>query len=140
MTFKEAKELLGTAGITCIAVKEGMPPLVSCVRGVGGIIGWIEEEEDLKGAQVCDTIVGRAAAMLYALAGVSFVYGRTMSRAAADELQKAGIGFEAAEWTDGIVNRQGTGMCPMEEAVLKIDDPRQALDALKEKISRLMGR
>ena len=140
MTIKEAKELLGTDGITCIAVRTGAEPLVSRVRGVRPIIEWIEEGVVLQDAAVFDTIVGRAAAMLYALAGAGFVYGRVMSRGGAAELEKAGIAYEAGELTDRIINRQGTGMCPMEETVLEITDPREALAALKEKIAQMQAK
>ena len=64
MTLQEAKELLGKDGITCIALKKDADPLISRVRGIKPIISWIEESEDLKDAAVCDTIVGRAAAMV----------------------------------------------------------------------------
>ena len=140
MTIKEAKELLGTDGITCIAVRTGAEPLVSRVRGVRPIIEWIEEGVVLQDAAVFDTIVGRAAAMLYALAGAGFVYGRVMSRGGVAELEKAGIAYEAGELTDRIINRQGTGMCPMEETVLEITDPREALAALKEKIMQMQAK
>lgn len=140
MTYKEAKELLGTDGITCIAVRTGAEPLVSRVRGVRPIIEWIEEGVVLQDAAVFDTIVGRAAAMLYALAGAGFVYGRVMSRGGAAELEKAGIAYEAGELTDRIINRQGTGMCPMEETVLEITDPREAFAALKEKIAQMQAK
>ena len=43
MTFEEAKTVLGTDGITCIVLKEGNDPLISRVRGVKPIVGWIEE-------------------------------------------------------------------------------------------------
>ena len=139
MTFEEAKTILGTDGITCIVLKDGNDPLISRVRGVKPIVGWIEEGADLKEAAVFDTIVGRAAAMMYKLAGAGFVYGRIMSRAGAAELDKAGIPYEAGELTDLIVNRQGTGMCPMEQTVLEISDPEAAFLALKAKIAALQS-
>ena len=139
MTHEEAKQLLGTDGITCIVLKDGAEPLISRVRGVRPVIQWIEEGADLKDAAVFDTIVGRAAGMMYALAGAGFVYGRVMSRAGAAELDKAGIPYEAGELTDLIVNRQGTGMCPMEQTVLEISDPEEAFLALKAKIAALQS-
>ena len=38
-----------------------------------------------------------------------------------------------------IRNRMDTGLCPMEETVQDITDPNEGLDALKEKISRMMA-
>ena len=139
MTYEEAKNMLGTDGITCVVLKEGAEPLISRTRGVRPIVQWIEDGADLKGAAVFDTIVGRAAAMMYALAGAAFVFGRVMSRSGAAELEKAGIVCEAGELTDVIINRQGTGMCPMEQAVREITDPNEALAALKAKIAQLQA-
>lgn len=139
MTFEEAKALLGTDGITCIVLKEGNDPLISRVRGVKPILGWIEEGADLQGAAVFDTIVGRAAALMYRLAGVGFVYGRVMSRGGAAELEQSGIAYEAGDYTEKIINRQGTGMCPMEQTVLEISDPEEAFSALKAKIAALQS-
>ena len=139
MTYEEAKKMLGTDGITCIVLKDGAEPLISRIRGVRPVIQWIEEGADLKDAAVFDTIVGRAAGMMYALAGAGFVYGRVMSRGGAAELEKAGIAHECGEQVDIIVNRQGTGMCPMEQSVADITDPREALTALKAKIAQMQA-
>ena len=140
MTHEEAKQLLGTDGITCIVLKDGAEPLISRIRGVRPVIQWIEEGADLKDAAVFDTIVGRAAAMMYALAGAGFVYGRVMSRGGAAELEKAGIAHECGEQVEIIVNRQGTDMCPMEQSVAEITDPREALTALKAKIAQMQAK
>ena len=139
MTYEEAKKALGTDGITCIVLKEGADPLISRIRGVKPILNWIEEGADLEGAAVLDTIVGRAAAMMYVLAGVSRVHAKVMSRGGEAELQKGGIAYEAERFTEKIVNRQGTGMCPMEQTVLEITDPREAFSALKAKVSALQS-
>ena len=139
MTYEEAKKTIGTDGITCIALKRGADPLISRVRGVRPVLEWIETGKDLQDASVCDTIVGRAAAMMYVLAGVTRVYAKVMSRGGAAELEKAGVAFEAETFTEKIVNRQGTGMCPMEETVLSITDPQEAFCALKAKVSALQS-
>ncbi|MBP5749566.1 MAG: DUF1893 domain-containing protein [Firmicutes bacterium] len=139
MNYEEAKKMLGTDGITCIVLKDGADPLISRIRGVRPVIQWIEEGADLKGAAVFDTIVGRAAAMMYALAGAGFVYGRVMSLGGAAELEKAGIKYEYGEQVDVITNRQGTGMCPMEQTVLGITDPAEAMAALKAKIAQMQA-
>ena len=139
MTPQEAKNRIGTDGITCILLKEGEEPLVSRVRGVRPILGWIEEGKDLSCYEAYDTIVGRAAALMYVKAGLKSVYGKVLSRGAAAELEKAGIAWEAEESPEYIVNRQGTGMCPMEQTVLGIDDPEKAFFALKEKIASLQS-
>ena len=36
-----------------------------------------------------------------------------------------------------IINRDKTGMCPMEKAVLEVDEPNTAYDVLKKKIDEM---
>ena len=36
-----------------------------------------------------------------------------------------------------IINRDKTGMCPMEKAVLEVDEPNTAYDVLKKKIAEM---
>ena len=54
-------------------------------------------------------------------------------------LEKAGIAHECGEQVEIIVNRQGTDMCPMEQSVAEITDPREALTALKAKIAQMQA-
>jgi hypothetical protein len=39
--------------------------------------------------------------------------------------------------TENIINRSGTGLCPMEEAVKDIDDLKEALAAIQAKVAAL---
>ena len=89
----------------------------------------------LEGADVYDLIVGKAAASLFLLGGANSVYGFTMSRKARDLLQSCGVrcGFETL--TDDIFNRDGTGLCPFEQAVAPFDTPADCLPAIRRTLS-----
>ena len=67
------------------------------------------------------------------------MHARVMSEPAALVLQRAGI---AAGWdalVEGIRNRQKDGPCPMEAATREIEDPNEALAAIRRTLERLRG-
>ncbi len=128
-----ARALLDTGNYTC-AVCRGARAYTATERGVRPLVTWLEQGLNLEGFCAADRVVGRATAFLYCLLGVSQVYARVMSRPAAQVLQAADIAFDADVFTDGIINRQGTGPCPFEAAVMAIDDPRQAQEAIVQKL------
>lgn len=95
--------------------------------------------DDWKGAYAADKIVGKAAAMLYVLLGVKAVYAEVLSESAKAVFERYGIAYEYGTLTEKIINRMGTGLCPMELAVSEIDDPADAPDAIRAKIAQLKG-
>lgn len=91
------------------------------------------EPGSLTGAFVADKIVGKAAAMLLIRGGTLEVYAETISRPALETLQKKHVICVYENLVDFIQNRDGTGLCPMEESVLNIDDPQAAYKILAKK-------
>ncbi len=130
--------LLDSGSYTCAACLGGTIHTATH-RGVRPLLNWVQEGTDLRGFSAADRVVGRATAFLYVLLGVKEVYARVMSRPAAQVLEAAGIAAYAGTLTDGIVNRQGNGPCPFEAAVLHIQDPDQALLAIRAKMAQLTG-
>ena len=100
-------------------------------RGISPMMKFIAENRDLAGYSVADVIVGKAAAMLFVKAGISEVYGETMSRTGAEFLKMHNIPFSYGTMTEKIINRVGTDICPMEKTVADISDAREAYAALK---------
>lgn len=110
---------------------------VSRERGIKPLLMLAESGEDLRGAVAADRIVGKAAALLYAVMGFSEVFAQTLSKTGKAILAENGIAYSYDTLTDAIINRAGTGLCPMEQAVREIDDPREAAAAIKRKINEL---
>jgi hypothetical protein len=136
--LKRAREMILTEGAPCVFLRDGRIVKAGEGTGVGPLItAWEREPELLCGAVIVDKIVGRAAAMLAVLGGAAGVYGLTMSASARDYLSACGIPAEAEVCTERILNRSGTGWCPMEQAVLDIDDPAEGYRKLKETMRRL---
>jgi len=114
-------------GHTCVIRTAGGELLTSDEHGIRPPLLWLREDPDiLRGAEVADKVIGKAAALLFAYGGVRSVWAARMSEAARDFLQAAGIAFDFDELVPAILNREGTGLCPMEQRAMGVDDPAQA--------------
>ncbi len=132
----KAIDILTSGQYTCVLCKED-EIYTSTDRGVKPLLDWIDSGMDLKGFSAADKVVGKAAAFLYVLLGVKEVYANVMSEAAIYTLSRNGIHFQYDISAKNIINRAGTGNCPMEETVWDISDPMEALEAIKNKLSEM---
>ena len=108
--------------------------------GVKPILSKLNENIDFyKDADIEDTVVGKAAACLYVLAKIKFVYAHTLSELAKTYLEKNNIPFKYDELVKEIRNRANTDICPLEKSVIHIDDPVIAKTALENVIQILMN-
>ena len=73
-----------------------------------------------------------AAAACMAAGGVQHVHADVMSEPALALLQAHGIKVEYGQLVDHIINRAGTGWCPMEQLSRDIDDPIAIIQKIKE--------
>lgn len=97
----------------------------------------IKNLENLKDLYVGDRIVGKAGAMLITLLKPKYVYAHVLSKAGIEVFKKYAINFEFNEETDYIINRDKTGMCPFENAVLNVDDPMEAVKVIENTLKSL---
>lgn len=130
--LEQAKYLLENGEYTCVFYKAEQA--ITCTqRGVKPLLEMIEAGKNLRGYSVADKVVGKAAAMLYACMQVRQVYAPVMSEGAERTLLRHGIALLYDKKVDRIQNRRGDGLCPMESAVWDVDDPKEALQILREK-------
>ena len=106
-------------------------------RGISPMMKFIAEEKDLTGFSTADVIVGKAAAMLFVKAGIVCVHGKTMSESGKAYLGTHGIPCTYDILTEKIINRQGTDICPMEKAVMNIDDTEKGYEALRIRLESI---
>lgn len=132
-----AKTLL-QEGCSCVLVK-GDKILSSKETGIKPMLHFLSQNLDLKGFSAADKIVGRAAAFLFVKAGISNLFAKVLSVGAAKILAENNIPYSFDTKTEQIINRAGTGPCPMEETVKDIDDPEKAYETLLEKVSHLQN-
>lgn len=134
--IERAKQILISEGCTC-AVCKGDNIHISQKRGVAPLMELLDGGADIRGYSAADKAVGKAAAMLFVLLGISEIYAVVMSRGAKAVFDEHGIKYSCGEEVECIVNRQKDGMCPMERAVRDIDDPAEAPKKIKETIEKL---
>lgn len=136
--FDRAKALLKTEGYTCVLC-DADRVMTSRKTGIAPLVERLENGECLKGTAAADRVVGKAAAMLMVYGGVSEVYGEVMSQEAYRLLTAHGVTAEYGTLIPRILNRAGTGPCPMEQAVAELTEPADALPALQKTLARLRG-
>ncbi len=128
--LNKAKELLVENDYTCVVIKDDAV-FVSSERGVKPLLQWYEAKTDLEAGFAVDKVIGKAAAYIYVLLKIKEVYAYVISRPAYEVFQKYNIAISYDCMVDAIVNRTKTGFCPMETAVIGIDNPEAALEAIK---------
>jgi len=106
-------------------------------KGISPIIRLLKEKTPLEGCSAADVIVGKAAAMLFIKAGITSVYGKTMSESGKEFLDKNGVYAEYGKIVERIINRDGTDICPMEKTVLNLENPDDAFEALCRKLDEM---
>lgn len=135
-SLTQAKELLAEGDYTCVLCKEESVH-TSTQRGIKPLLTWHDSGIGLNGFSAADKVVGRGAAFLYILLGVKEVYAPVMSELAATLLEEHGIEISYETLVPSIVNRAGDGGCPLEQAVIDIEEPQEALAAIKKKLTEL---
>lgn len=134
----KAINTLTSSRYTCVLCK-GDELYTSIERGVKPLLDWLDSGINFKGFSAADKIVGKAAAFLYALLGVKEVYAPVMSESAIYTLARNGIQPRCDISVKSIINRVGTGNCPMEEAVSNTSIPEEALKLIKRRLAELNG-
>lgn len=134
--LENAIKIMSDGEYTCVMCR-GEAVYTSTERGVKPLLAALASGQELRGASAADKVVGRAAAFLYVLIGVSRVYAEVMSETAISVFERYGVEHSCRERTQTIYNRTLTGLCPMESAVLDITQPEEAKTAIEKKLAEL---
>ena len=125
--LESAKEQLHNNNFSIVIVGEN-DVYTSTKHGVAPLLEILDGGND---------VVGKAAALLMVKGGVKEVYADIISSHALDVFEKYKIKTYYGNLVEYIINRDKTGMCPMEKAVLEVDEPNTAYDVLKKKIAEM---
>jgi hypothetical protein len=112
----------------------------SSEKGIKPLLQLLNSGKNYLNYSAADKIVGKAAAMLYKLLNINNIYGEVMSISAINFLEQNNINFKYKIKTKEIINRKGTGICPMEETVLNIENPTEAKKLLEDKLKELINK
>lgn len=96
------------------------------------------DRDYFENAYVIDKVIGKSAAFLLIYSKVKKIHAFIMSEHAKNLLDLHNIVYSYDKLVPYIQNNLKTGMCPMEQSVINIDDPSLALFALNHKVSELM--
>jgi len=137
--LNKAIDYIKSGEATCVLMKDG--EIIDKTSGIGvkPILGFLESNR-LKDMQIADKVIGKAAAMLLTLGGVTYVHGEIMSKSGRDYLQQKGIALSHGLLVENIINRDGTDLCPLEKSVVDIDDLQKGYQAIKDTIAVLMAK
>lgn len=126
--LSRAKELLSSGVGIAIVSKEG--ELTFNERGVKTLLTL---QSALSGASVADKVVGKAAAMLLVRGGAAEIYAEVISEPALEVFEEHVVYCAYNTLVPNIINRAKDGLCPMEQAVLGVNDIERAYEILVEK-------
>lgn len=134
--LKTARSLLEKENYTCVLCR-GDDTVTDSRRGVKPLLELLESGRTFAGYSAADKVVGKAAAFLYCLLGVTALHAGVISQPALAVLEAAGITVRYDTLVPAIRNRTGDGFCPMETAVWALTDPTLAPDAIRDALQIL---
>ena len=134
--LEKAKRILRENGYTCVLCK-GEHILSSYARGVAPLLGFLDAGQVLTDFCAADKVVGKGAAILYALLGITRLYADVISDAALEVLTRHGIDVSYELRVPHIQNRAKDGRCPIEAALEGIFDLQEALQAIRNTYAAL---
>lgn len=132
--LENCKSVLHEGGYTCTA-QQGGQLYIATERGIRPLMDWLESGV-LHGAVLADKVIGKAAAFLLEKGGVKAIWADVISDPAAEVLERAEIAYSFKTKVPYIRNRAGDGVCPMESAVLSVDNADDAYLKLQETLRR----
>lgn len=131
------KTLLEESGCSCVIANGGVVRQFHR-RGVADLLGLLHDEpEFLRGAKIADKVVGKGAAALMILGGIKEIYAAVLSKKASELLSLYPVEYSCGTMVDGIINRQGTGPCPVEALCAECSTAEECLPLIEKFVSSL---
>ena len=113
-TVDELAAILHLEQCSCVIANHGSISLCH-ERGVNDLLRLLKSDPSmLSGAMIADRVIGKGAAALMILGGVKEAYADVISVPALELFKTASVHVSFAECVPNIINRAGTGICPVE--------------------------
>lgn len=137
MKLEYVRETLQEGGYTCVLFYDGELVLASYEKGITPLYSYVLHRKEILNPLILgDKVIGRAAALLAAYAGVKQLYTGIISEGAIKVLQHHGVAYEYERIVPYIENRNKDGQCPMELTVEHIVDSQEGFIVLKNFIEK----
>lgn len=131
-----AKKYLEEENLTLVVVKNKKIVFKSKDKGIKPMYKLATEMKEIaKEAFLADKVIGKGAAILCECIGIKEVYGELMSEGAMEVFRKGNINFSYLNSTEYIKNRDKTGLCPIENMAMDVDDG----EILLRRIGKFLG-
>ena len=132
-----AIEMLHREGCSCV-ITDGAKFRMFHQRGVKDLYDILSLQPYLlRGAFIADKVVGKGAAALMILGGIDSLYTDTISEAALEIFRLYDVEVKYGKLVPYIINRAGTGMCPVENLCKECRTAEECLPLIKDFIERL---
>lgn len=136
MTPNDAIHWLHLLGCSCV-VLGGNRLEIHRRRGVADLLELLENTPELlSNSFIADKVVGKGAAALMILGGAAGIYADVMSRPALQLIETAGIPATYGTLAENIINRSGTGICPVENLCANLRTPTECLEPIKRFVKK----
>lgn len=140
MTDKERQELIDclfAEKCSCV-IRNGDQTRIFRERGVKDLYRLFKEEPAfLNGAFVADKVVGKGAAALMILGGVTEVFADVVSQPAYKLFGRARVRVEYTQMVPHIINRTQTDWCPLEKRCAEAMTAEECLPRIEEFVASL---
>ena len=126
------KFILHSGGFSCV-IRQGNQVRTFTQRGVADLYHLLTTDAPfLLGSSIADKVVGKGAAALMVIGGVAKVYADVISAPALALLKESGVAVSYAEVVEGIRNRAGTDMCPVEKRCLPLENVDEMVGEIRD--------
>lgn len=135
-----ARAMILNGRAECVLIIDGKIAITESGHGVSPLLDLYDKHgSKMKGGIIVDKVIGRAAAAIAICGQVAYVHGEVMSEDAVPFLESNGVGASGTLMVPRILNQKRNGICPLEQSVEGITNPKEALKALRAKISSLQS-
>ncbi len=137
MNISQLVGILHVKRCSCVIYSHGKITLCH-ERGVKDLFRILKTDPDLLDcAMIADKIIGKGAAALMILGRVKAVYADVISRPALELLSTADVSVDYSECVPNIINRDRTGICPVETLCLDCSSAEECLPLIEKFISQM---
>lgn len=134
-TIEELAAVLHTEKCSCVIYNGGTITLCR-ERGVKDLMALLKHNPaTLSGAMIADKVIGKGAAALMILGKVKTVYADVISQPALDLFNNIQTDVTFGTLVPNIINRNGTGICPVESLCSDCNTAEECLPLIKKFIS-----
>ncbi len=120
-------------GASCVVARDGVVTGEERGDGIKPLLALLDCRR-LENAIVVDKVIGRAAAAICIAGKARKVHASVMSAGAQALLARHGVEAGTDEKVERIMNRDKTGLCPMERTVERLDEPWKMVRELRRKL------